>query len=557
MRALSLLIVLFFAQSAVWGQNTKSSLQADDGFPTKIKGQAYFKVSPSSDIDLPSYDREADSKDVYDGMPWIQDLLEPYEIQRIHCPFRTQDPRVQHIYRIEFDATSAEKTQEMLERLRKKEFVNYAQQGIRHRSFYDPNDIHTKQEWYLDSIKAPAAWNMSKGDSNTTIAIVDDAVHISHPDLQGNIKYNNDEVPGNGNDDDGNGYVDDIQGYDVADQDNDPRPPDNHSWYGNGQPVFTHGTHTSGIASAVTDNNTGVAGTGFNSSIIPIKATSNSSIFPLGIQNPAEGVDYAIQAHADILSMSLGSQSQDCTLTNMLQSAHNDSIFLIAAAGNDPSWDTAWPAAQEEVFAVGATTYKDSVWDESTYGTWVDIMAPGTEIQSTLWIGDSQTLTYDTLSGTSMACPMVAGVAALLKSHRWWAEPHELENCLKSGAKNIDAINPSYVDSMGAGRLDAHASLQCLEATVSLRENGSGNASELSVYPNPSPGTFRWNNSSEKEFVRLDVKDMTGRTVRSIDIDPSKDQGRADLSDLSKNIYFLRFMTQEGDALTKKLSLIR
>jgi subtilisin family serine protease len=554
MRTFILLIALILSSSLYSQKLQKEATDEGEDLPDKVAGELFFKISPGSDVELSSYDRREDEASILDGMPAIRDLLDPYEVRRIHCPFRTEAKSIQHIYKMEFDATGAEKTQELLGELRELEYVNYAQQVPRYETFYEPNDVHSRQEWYLDSIEAPAAWELTKGDSNATIAIVDDAVHYSHPDLEGAMKHNLDEIPGDSVDNDGNGYVDDYRGWDAANGDNDPAPPDSTSFIYDIYPqAYTHGTHTSGIASSVTDNGTGIASVGFNSSIIPIRASSTG----IGVGAAAEGIDYAIQANADIISMSFGGGNKDSTMINMLEQAHKDSIFLVAAAGNNGNSDTLWPAGMEEVFAVGSVGKGDTMSSFSQYGTWLDLVAPGGGIYSTLWVGDTAGSSYDTLSGTSMACPMVAGVAGLMKSYRSWATPAEMRHCLKEGAENIDHINPAYVDSMGAGRLNAYLALRCLETEVGVEERkDEGGADQLELYPNPSSGPVRWNDPSGRNFVRVEVRDMTGRTVRTKALPPESGSGRLDLSGLSKNIYFLRFETRAGESSVRKLSIV-
>ncbi len=560
MRSVTLTLLFFFSVSLGYSQAGDATEQRQrppfgQDFPSKVRGELFFKVSPSSDVDVPAFEEGDDPEALFGEIPGILEIIDDYGVQRIHCPFRTQDPGIQHTYKVEFEKNSDARTQALVEHLSGLEYVNYAEPVQRFRSFYNPNDVASEQQWYLDSIKAFQAWDLNKGDPNTTIAIVDDAVQIDHPDLSDNIKENSDEQL-DGTDTDGNGYVDDVNGWDAADQNNDPTPPDSHSYYSFTDQVFTHGTHTAGIASGVTDNGKGIAGMGFNNAIIPVKTVSDNSNLPFGIEAGAEGIDYAIQAEADIISMSFGGQ-KDCTVINMLEVAHADSIVLIAAAGNNGNSDTLWPGGMEEVIAIGSTKRGDTVSDFSQYGTWLDLMAPGDSIYSTLWVGSSQSHTYGKQAGTSMACPLTAGVAGLMLSHRWWAHPYEVRQCLKQGAKNIDSINPSYIDSMGAGRLNAYASLQCIETKVGLKEREEQTGTELDLYPNPSSGMVRWERSGPDALQSVQVMDLTGREVRSYGIDIDQRTGKMDLSGLAKNIYLLRFRTVDGQSITKKLSIVR
>lgn len=522
-----------------------------DEYGDRVRGELYFRIDPASDIELDPYDRSEDGVGALEEHPWLASLIEPFGITRIHCPFRT--PGAQNIYKLHFTEDEGGKAEELMGELQSAGAVIYAEPVRRYRSFYQPDDIAPEQAWYLDSIQAEKTWEISKGDPDVTIAIVDDAINSSHPDLQGAIAQNDDEIPGDGYDNDLNGYVDDVGGWDAADQDNDPEPPSSHPLYGMGVPIFSHGTHTAGIASGATDNGVGIAGMGFNSSIIPIKTVSDDSPIPLGIEAPAEGVDHAIAREADIISMSFGGVS-DRTLVNLLKLAHQDSILLIAAAGNDGASDTLWPAGMEEVIAVGSTTREDLVSDFSQHGDWIDLMAPGDSLYSTYWEGGSTSSTYAKQAGTSMACPLVAGVASLMMSKAPSATPSQIRHCLKEGCVNIDDENPSYLGQMGAGRLNAHQALTCIR-TSSLREEGAPSVA-MDLYPNPTRDRLRFRIGDGFEPQGVEVLGMTGRKVRKFTLNGER-KGSLDLKELPEGLYLLRFRSEKGKEFVRKVSVVR
>ena len=154
-----------------------------------------------------------------------------------------------------------------------------------------PNDPYFYQQWSLDQtsdadIDAPEAWDIETGDPSVVIAILDTGVDYNHEDLAGNIWINDDEIE-DGQDSDGNGYIDDIRGWDFGSGDNDPM-----DWNG-------HGTHCSGIASAMTNNNVGIAGVCWNCKIMPLK-------FDFSNVEAAEALAYAADNGADVISMSWG-----------------------------------------------------------------------------------------------------------------------------------------------------------------------------------------------------------------------------------------------------------
>ena len=148
--------------------------------------------------------------------------------------------------------------------LESNDLVEYVERVPDYQAFYTPNDLHTSQ-WNLTQIFAEQAWDETMGN-NRIIAMVDDAILLSHEDLSANIWTNPGEIPGNGIDDDANGYIDDVNGWDAADGDNDPNPPATAS-----SACFSHGSHCAGIAAAVTDNSLGIASIGFNSQIMAVK----------------------------------------------------------------------------------------------------------------------------------------------------------------------------------------------------------------------------------------------------------------------------------------------
>lgn len=391
-------------------------------------------------------------------------VLEGYGVTSTTMPFEvSKDPKLKNIVRIEFDNISG--VDQLLRDISKNELVEYAEKVPFLKSTVTPDDpsYNTSSQWNLFQINASDAWNISTGDAAVTVAIVDDAVEITHPDLAPVIWTNPGEVPNNGIDDDGNGYVDDVNGWDAADQNNNPNPP-------NGN--YDHGTHVAGISGAATDNGAGVASIGHNLTLIPVKATNSSSAVTHGY----EGIIYAIAAGADVINMSWGGPGSSTTAQNIITSASNDGIVLVAAAGNDNVSSVFYPAGYSEVIAVASTTFGDSKSNFSNYGSWIDISAPGSAIYSTVPGGG-----YQTKQGTSMASPLVAGLAGLMLSHNQSLSPADIKNCLYTTAENIDAENPSYVGELGAGRIDALAAMNCVGTTLNWAPEADFSANPLFI----------------------------------------------------------------------------
>jgi subtilisin family serine protease len=365
------------------------------------------------------------------------------------------------------------------------------------------------------------------------VAIVDDAVKTDHPDLSPIIWTNPGEIPSNNIDDDGNGFVDDVNGFDVADNDNDARPPASGLWQLLG--LFTHGTHCAGIAGAATNNGLGVASIGNGIKIIPVKATSNSSLIPLAIDNGNEGVDYAVASGARVISMSWGGATQDSTLTNVIQGAVDAGRILVSAAGNDGNSTPNYPSALPGVICVGSISRGDIVSSFSQRGSMIDVMAPGDSIWSTL----ATSANYGFQSGTSMACPMVAGLCGLMLSQNPGFDANIIESCLKSSCDNIDALNSTLIGQIGAGRINAQKAMECL---FLLSESEEISPLPIEIFPNPGSTGF---------VIRMEgLQDVSVYSALGVLVFSSSDIHLSDMSIYSNNwkpgVYWVRATTQNG-----------
>lgn len=258
-------------------------------------------------------------------------------------------------------------------RLRSNPDVEYAEPNYIAHAFYTPNDSSFGQQYGPVKMACPAGWDLTKGDPSIIVAIVDTGIDFNHPDLAGKV----------------------VQGYDFVN--NDTSAMDDHG----------HGTHCAGIAAAKTDNNQGIAGVGFNSRVMAVKVLDRygSGAF----SDVAEGVVYATDHGAKVISMSLGGSQQSTALLNAVNYAWSHGVVVCAAAGNNNTTSPSYPGYFTNCIAVGSTTNTDARSGFSNYGSWVDVAAPGTNILSTF-----PSNSYQFLSGTSMATPAVAGLAALV-----------------------------------------------------------------------------------------------------------------------------------------------
>lgn len=448
--------------------------------PDYQTGKLYIKVKKNKSVSL-EYD--ANNPRRYDRH--LRPIIEGYDVYRIEKAFKRL-PEMRQFYRLHFRA--AEKTSALIEALQELPFVEFAEQVPLYKKLLTPNDLHPNQ-WNLKKVEAEGAWDFTIGSPDIWVAMVDDAVLTTHEDLAANIWRNDNEIENNGIDDDGNGYVDDVMGWDAANNDNNPNPPNT------GDDSFSHGTHCAGILSADTDNGVEIAAMGFNLTIIPVKIADENTAQLTGAM---EGVEYAIAAGAHVISMSWGGGPASQTDQDVFDVAHARRITLVAAAGNSDTDTPMFPASYDHVISVGASDPNDLKAGFSNYGSTIDVMAPGVQIYSSTAVTENS---YDSWDGTSMACPLVSGLAGLMLSLDPSLHPDSIEACLKRTADNIDALNPTYAGQLGAGRVNAFEVMSCIRsepiADFGIDFLGTACIGQNITFQNFSggldPKTYEWN----------------------------------------------------------------
>jgi thermitase len=296
--------------------------------------------------------------------------------------------------------------------------VKYAERDGVARALYTPNDPQWGSQWNMRIISADKAWDIHKGSLTVTVAIVDTGVDYNHQDIAAHY------VAG------GRDWVN-----------NDANPMDDNR----------HGTHCAGIAAAVMDNGLGVAG------VAQVGIWAEKVLNRLGsgsLSNVANGIIHATDGGVKVISMSLGGGGSRA-LSDACAYAWNHGVLLVAAAGNNnrnidkrPSY----PASYSTVVAVAATDSNDNKASYSNYGFKIEVAAPGSNILSTL-PGN----TYGSLSGTSMACPHVAGLAGLVWSYNLWMTNQDVRNRLHQGVDDLGT--PLRDQKFGYGRINAYKAL--------------------------------------------------------------------------------------------------
>jgi thermitase len=242
------------------------------------------------------------------------------------------------------------------------------------------------QQWGWAKIKAYNAWDKTRGATSVKVAVVDTGIDNSHPDLP-SVAAQKDFINNDSNAEDDNG----------------------------------HGTHVAGTIGASTNNATGVAGANWNVSLLGAKALNASGSGSYSAISNA--INWSADNGATAINLSLGGSTPSLTLENAVKYAWNKGSVLACAAGNSNTSQKSYPGAYTNCIAVAATDETDKKASFSNYGSWVDVAAPGVRILSTMPNSDVYMTTqkgyskeYDSLNGTSMATPHVAGLAALVKA---------------------------------------------------------------------------------------------------------------------------------------------
>ena len=322
------------------------------------------------------------------------------------------------------------------------------------------SDYHWRQANFF------AAWDVSRGSSAVRVAIVNSEFDTEHPDLRNKFAsgYNAERQTGPYRSSNVRASAEQIQEA-IAN-------PDNNS---------LHGTHVAGLVGAATDNLIGVSGAGFDTVILPVKVSLNFQVGDTAdakfVGDAVEGIRWAADNGAHIINMSFGTARYHQALADAVAYAAGKGVLMVAAAGNtqgDPQQRGTihYPAGLDAtVFAVAATDPNNAVTDFSTNGNFVNIAAPGFQILSTwdlrapgIILGNGQAAPYRFLNGTSMAAPIVAGLAALMKAIRPDLTAGEIQNLIMTTATDVGAQgrDPQF----GAGIINADAAVRAAQAYV-------------------------------------------------------------------------------------------
>lgn len=364
-----------------------------------------------------------------------------------------------------------------VDQFRQNPLVEYAEPDYQVSAAVLPNDpgVISGTQWYLPKIDAPAAWDVTTGGENSvTVALLDTGIDSRHPDLQDKV----------------------LPGYDVSTRQTIP--------VGTNTDQFSHGTHVAGILAAQTNNGIGVAGVTWSAKLLPVKvldATGYGSY-----SDVSEGIVWAVDNGAKVLNMSLGgpagTDDEVKTIRAAIDYAWDRGAIMVAAAGNEgtiqpPQID--YPGAIDKVISVASTETNDTRSSFSNYNEFVDVAAPGRSIYSTLPNG-----TYGNKSGTSMATPIVSGIAALLLSLEPSLTPQQVTRRIISSTVDLGPAGKDIYFGWGrvsAARAVLSTAIDVEQSRVTVLPGATGSAT-LTITGNGA-GTVDWQAVSDVPWLKV------------------------------------------------------
>jgi len=341
-------------------------------------------------------------------------LAEELDAEQIH--------RAGYAYVIRSRTLTAER---MMDHIRRNYDVRYVEPHYLYvtNEVSEPNDaLYADYQWNLPAIRAELAWPAAYEGEEVIVAVVDTGVDLNHPDLQNRL----------------------IEGYNVFTETADAYDD------------VGHGTHVAGIIAANINNYEGIAGIAPRTRIMPVKVldeTGAGSTYAV-----AQGIIWATDHGAKVINLSLGNYAEAQFLHDAIRYAYDRDVVLIAATGNDHTETPGYPAAYDEVLAVGATDASRNLASFSNYGDYVDVAAPGVNIAST-YPGQQ----YAAMSGTSMASPHAAALAAMIRSVNSSLTNEQIMELIRSSA--VDLGEEGYDIYFGYGEINAAKAVEAAQAS--------------------------------------------------------------------------------------------
>ena len=492
--------------------------------------------------------------------PEIRSLNKSNKIKSIKL---TGNKKKKDTYILALDSSKSVK--ELIEDYKKTGLFKYVEPnyvGSGHGFQNTPNDTYFNRQWshYNDGtfsasnatsdadIDTDLAWDITQGDPNLIVAILDSGAKLDHPEFSGRIWVNTNENE-DGSDTDSNNFVDDINGWDFVNNDNDPT--DDHG----------HGTNVGGIALASGNNNLGYAGVNWNSKIMICKILDeeNSGYYSWW----ADAIYYAVDNGASVINMSVGGDGSSTLLEDAVNYAYDNNVPVVVSTGNQNSV-IQYPAQYENAFAIGSTNPDDTrsvpfFWNEtsgSNYGPALDFVAPGNYIYG---LNNSSNTNYNYYwGGTSQAAPHVAGLISLLLSVDSNLTVDVIRTILEETSDDEvgDSEDTAGWDQYyGHGRINAFQALT--HSSLSI-DKFDGTNQNLIVYPNPtaSGSNLKILNLVNGENV-ITIYNMIGQKIYKTSHSALDNAAIINLPGLTTGNYILRINNTSKNMSTIKNLIIK
>ncbi|AWI26927.1 S8 family peptidase [Flavobacterium pallidum] len=336
-------------------------------------------------------------------------------------------------------------------------------------------------------IDTDMAWDITQGDPNLIVAVLDTGLRLTHPEFAGRI----------------------VDGWDFVNNDNNPTDD------------YGHGTNVTGIALATGNNAVGYAGVNWNSKIMSCKILDQNNIGYYS--NWADAIYYAVDHGAKVINLSAGGDGSSTTLLNAANYAYNNNVSLVVSTGNQ-NGTIQYPAKYNSTIAVGATDSNDvrsnpffwSATSGSNFGPEIDVVAPGNFIYGLDYASDTQYGYY--WGGTSQAAPHVAGVISLMLSVNPDITVNEIRQILMQSSE--DQVGDVLHDTPGWDEYYGHGRLNAYNALISPLLSGSEYIAEsknIQVYPNPvTSGSFEIGGFSPESHYDIRLLTLDGKTIKTV-----------------------------------------
>lgn len=391
------------------------------------------------------------------------------------------------------DVKSEKSIGELMQEFRGRSEVEYVEPNYVAKKFLTPNDTLFSKQWHLPKISAPQAWDITQGGFGP-IAVIDTGIANNQSDLSGSL----------------------IEGFNYVSDSTDTNDD-------NG-----HGTHVAGIIAASSNNANGIASIGFRGAIMPVKVLDSAGSGNYG--DVASGIVYATDNGAKIINLSLGGSSSSSTMTNAVNYALSRGVVVVASAGNNANNVPTYPAAIPGVIAVSASGQDDNLASFSSYGSNVYVSAPGVSIISTYLDGG-----YATMSGTSMAAPVVSGLIGLALS-KGSTTPSTVVADLKTTS---DKIGPYPYDANGWNQYFGYGRINAYKLVgIPAPAPAPAPAPEPTTEPSPTPTREKTNRGRSNRSSGSESPTVPENLEFEVDL-----EGTVDSYDPTRNVIVLKVRT--------------